>query len=62
MTVTIQLRAVIDSSQPILQAKPLDGYGKQYTKVEIVSAHPVWRGAVLTRDHFNAVETGRLVG
>jgi hypothetical protein len=60
--VLIQLRPVIDASQPILKAIPQDGYGKQYRTVRVVTEHPVWRGVVLRHDHFTVVQSGELVG
>lgn len=60
LTLVIQLRAIIDPSQPILKATPIDGYGNQYKQVRIETPHPVWRGAELRRDHFTVVQTGEV--
>jgi hypothetical protein len=54
MTITVQLRKYIDPTMPVLSAKRLSD--SKCGPVEIVEAHPVWRGCQLTRAQYRLIE------
>lgn len=52
----VKLRYYTDPSEPVLLVRVLEGAGRYLQSVEVISEHPVWRGAKLGKDHFSLVE------
>jgi hypothetical protein len=50
-TIRIRLKACLDPREPELEAEVVDGTGRCFTKVKVVTPHPVWRGAIVGKDH-----------
>jgi len=54
-TATVRLRRSADPSEPELRCEIVEGCGRNLASVKVTTRHPIWHGAVLSKNHFRVV-------